>query len=140
MRVTGNLCQTVSVALGNFQKSLKVFCRVRPTFDCQKIDNLNEELRPTFAGFAHYVDELFQSRQKSIVTDAQQRPARNVANAGCFDYQSRRPSFGKPPIPIKIVLCDKSIFRRAPGNHRRNPRSTLERQWTDLNWLEEKRL
>ena len=78
------------------------------------------------------------SPEKSIVTDAQQGPARNIANTSRFNHQRGRSSFGKPLIPIEIILRNKSIFGRAPGNHRRHPGATGERDWTNLDWLEEK--
>ena len=121
----------------DLQEPLKVFRLVGTTLDRQKIDELNEEPRLTVAGFAHDINELFQSRQKSIVTDAQQRPTRNVANAGSFNHQCRRFSFGKSTIPIKIVLRDKSIFSCAPWHHRRHPGAIVESDRTDLDWLEE---
>src|SRR2546421_12915250 len=101
--------------VGSLEEPLKIFCSIRTALDRQKIDDLNKELRLTVAGFAHGVGQLFQSREKSIVTDAQQGPARNIANAGGFKDQRRGPAFGKPLIPIKIILRDKSSFSRAPG-------------------------
>ena len=124
--------------VGNVEEALKIFPPVGTTLDRQEIDDLNEELRLTVTGFAHRVDELFQSREKSIMTDAQQRPAGNVANAGRFNYQCRGSAFRKPPIPIKIALGDESIFGRAPRHHRRHPGATVESDWTNLDWLEEK--
>src|SRR5258707_7094035 len=109
----------------DLQEPLKIFRLVRTTLDGQEIDELNEELRLTVAGLADRIDQLFQSRQKSIVTDAQQRAARNVANAGSFNHQRRQSSPGKPSIPIKIVLGNKSIVSRAPWHHRRHPRPTV---------------
>src|SRR5437016_5671102 len=124
--------------VGNLEEPLKIFCSIRTALDREKIDDLNEEPGLTIAGFAHGVGQLFQSREKSIVTDAQQGPARNVANAGGFNHQRRGLAFVKPPVPIKIILGNKSIFSRAPGNHRRHPGATGERDWTNANWLEQK--
>src|SRR5205807_10412648 len=124
--------------IGNLKESLEIFFWIRATLHSKKIDDLDEELRLTVAGFANGLDKLFQSRQKSIVTDAQQRPAGNVANPGRFNHQRRGPALGKPPIPIKIILRDKSIFSRAPGDHRRHPRATGERDWTNSHWPETK--
>src|SRR5438270_13882645 len=111
--------------VGNVEEALKIFPPVGTTLDRQEIDDLNEELRLTVTSFAHRVDELLQSREKSIMTDAQQRPARNVANAGRFEYQCCGPAFRKSPIPIQIVVGDESILRRGPRRRRRYAGATL---------------
>ena len=119
----------------DLQEPLKIFRLVRTTLDGQEIDDLNEELRPSVAGFAHGVDQLFQSREKSIVTDAQQRPARNVANAGSFYHQRGWLPLRKTAIPVKVVLGNEAITSGAPWDHRRDPRATRQRQRTDVDWL-----
>src|SRR5206468_2241718 len=108
------------------QKALKELRRIGPAFYCEKINDLNKELGVTFACFAHRLHQFLQSRQKSIVTNSQERSTRNVANARSFDNQSGRLSFSKSAIPIKIVLGNESVFSRAPGHHCRNPRAAFE--------------
>src|SRR5262245_20792602 len=110
------------------EKAIEVFLRIGTTLNREKINDLNEEIRLTITRLSDGLNQLFQSRQKSIITDAQQWPARNVAHAGRFHHECRWFPFGKSSIPIEIVLRDESVFRRAPRHHRRNPRATVELQ------------
>ena|SRR5436190_2815731 len=107
--------------LGYFKESLKVLMRLRATLDRQEIDNLNEQFRLALTCFTHRLHQLPEARKESIVTDPQQRSARNITNAGSFDDQRPRPSFGKTAVPIEIVLSDEAFFSCAPRNHRRDP-------------------
>jgi hypothetical protein len=54
--------------------------------------------------------------------------------------QSGRLTFGKSPIPIKVVLGHESVICRAPGDHCRHPRTTSRLERTDVDWLVKKRL
>src|SRR5882672_645533 len=124
---------------GDLKKALEIFCRVRPSLDRQKVDNLNEEFGVTFACFPNSFDQLLQSRQKSVVTDSQQRPAGYVAHAGSFNHQCSGLSFREPSIPIQILWCDKSIFSRTPWDHGRHPGTAFQGDRPDADWLKQKR-
>src|SRR6266571_2896694 len=123
----------------DLQKLMKIFLGIGTPFDRKKIYDLNEKFGVATASFAHGLNQLFQSRQKSIVADAQQRPAGNVAHAGSFDDERRGLSFGKSSIPIEVVLGDETVFGRAPRHHRRHPRAALKRDRTNPNWPKKKR-
>src|SRR5574341_2340065 len=120
------------------EEPIEIFHRVRSSFDGKEVDDLNEELRLTFARLTHSFNQSPQARQKPIMPNAQQRPARNVAHAGMYDYQHGRLTFGESSIPIEIVPRDEPVFGRAPGHHRRHPRAILEGQWANLDWLKQK--
>ena len=87
-------------------------------------------------GFANSFDQLLKSRAETDLADAQQGAAGNIAHAGGLNDERRRSTFGKSPIPVEIVLRDKSVFGRAPRNHRRNPRAALKRQATQSRSVE----
>src|SRR5688500_4150386 len=111
------------MAITDLKKPLKVLRPFRPPLHRQKIDDLNEQPRLAAARFTHDVDQLSQSRYESIVADAQQRTARNVAHSRRLDHQHRRTSLSKARVPIEVLLRDKPVLGRAPRHHRRHPRA-----------------
>src|SRR5581483_2228645 len=137
--VTGHLRQGALMSIRSLQKSLKKFCRIRTTLDRQKINDLNEEFSVAAARLTDCFDQFLQSGNKSMVADAEQRPAGNIPYAGGFDDQCARLSLGESPIPINVVLCDKAVFGCAPRHHRRYPGTTFERQRPNRNGLKEER-
>ena len=46
-------------------------------------------------------------------------------------------AFGESSIPIQVVLRDKAIFGRAPGNHRRHPGAAGQLERTNLDGLKQ---
>src|SRR5437588_6549996 len=104
----------------DLKKPLEKLCPVRPPLNGEKVQDLNKETRMPATGFAHSLDKLAESGKESIMTNAQQRTAGNVAHTGGFNHQSARLSFGKSPVPIKICLGDKTIFGGPPRHHCRN--------------------
>src|SRR6266446_1770905 len=101
--------------IGDFKKSLEKLCRIRPPLNGEKIQDLNKKTRSATTGFAHRLDKLAKPGKESIVTNTEQRSAGDVAHTGRFNHQCARLSFGKSPIPIKVCLRDKTVFRRPPG-------------------------
>src|SRR5204863_7546483 len=81
------------------------------------------EKRLPLTRFSHHFDKLAQSWNESIVANAKQRTTRNVTHASRFHHAHARSSFSKTTIPVEVTLRDKSIFSRAPRNHRRHPRA-----------------
>ena len=71
---------------GDFKKAIEILAAIRPALDREKINDLNKKFGVAVACFAHGLDQLFQSGQKSIVPDAQERPTRNVTHTGRLDY------------------------------------------------------
>src|ERR1700682_552244 len=93
----------------------------------------------TCARFADSLDQLFQSRQKTIVADAQQGTTGNVAHAGSFDHQRAWSPGSKPSIPVEVFLSNNAIVRRAPWHHRGHPGATLQFKPSDANRLKHER-
>ena len=74
----------------DLQEPFEDISLVGPALDREEINDLNEKFCVALACFANRLNQLLQSGQESIVTDAQQRAAGDVANAGRFDDQRRR--------------------------------------------------
>src|SRR5262245_35613282 len=115
------------------QKSRKVFFFFRPPPHSQKIYDLNEQSRMPSARLPHDLNQLTQARNKTVMSDAQQRPARNVADARGLDHDRAGTPLGEATVPVENVLCDKTFFGRPPRNHRRNPRPAFKRYMPDAN-------
>ena len=50
----------------------------RPALDRQEVDALDQELRVPLGALPHHLDQLAQSGQEAVVSDAQQGPARHA--------------------------------------------------------------
>src|SRR5258706_10329697 len=112
---------------GNRQKTPEKFVRLRAPPNRQKIDDLDEESRLAAAGASHASNQLGEPGQEAIVTDSQERSARNVSNPGGFDHQRARAAARETLVPIEHVFGHEALFGRAPRHHRRNPGSMPER-------------
>src|SRR5712691_8290464 len=117
--------------IGYAQKTFEILFSFRSSLHGEKVDDLNQQLCVTTAGFSNSVHKFSQAGNKPVVSNPQQRPAGNVSNASRLNHQSCRLSGGESAVPIKISLRDESIFSRAPGNHCRDPRARLEHKWTE---------
>src|SRR5262249_37669862 len=115
------------------QKSREVFFFFRPPPHRQKIYNLNEQSRMPSARLPHDLNQLTQARNETVMSDAQQRPARNVAHARGLDHDRAGTPLGEAPVPVEDILRDKAFFGRPPRNHRRNPRPAFKRYAPDAN-------
>ena len=73
-------------------------------------------------------DQLTKARDESIVADAEQRAARDVADARRLDDERAGPSGREPLVPLEHFVGDESLVGRAPGNHRRHPRALAQAQ------------
>src|ERR1043165_3994038 len=123
----------------HFQEALKIFRTLRTTLHRKKIDDLNEQQRLPLASLTDNLGEFAQSGDKTIVADSKQRTTRNITHACRFDDQHTRPPLREPAVPVEILLRHKSIFRRAPGHHRRHPRAAARLEFADGNRAEEPR-
>src|SRR5262245_16018171 len=72
--------------------------------------------------------------------NAQQRSARNVANAGGLDHDRARSAACETAVPFDDAVRDKTVVRRAPGNHGRDPGALRQLQAADPDPREEQRL
>src|SRR2546425_5332872 len=124
---------------GDLKKPLEKLCRLRPPLNGEKVQDLNEETRMAATGFAHSLHKLAKSGKESIMTNAEQRTAGDVAHTGCFNHQSARLSFGKSPVPIKICLGDETVFGGPPGHHCRHPGAAFQADRANGDWLEKER-
>src|SRR5436190_2393249 len=129
-----------AMLIADYKEPLKELCRFGPSFYREKVDDLNEELSLSLAGFADSLDQPFQPRQKTIMSNAKQRPTGNVAHAGGFDDQLRGPAYREAPVPVKIVLSDKSLLGRSPGDHGGHPGAARELQRAQLDRLKQQGL
>src|SRR4029079_16127719 len=82
--------ERLAMPIADLQDALEELAGIRATPDAQEIDELNEQAGLALARPSHDLDQLPQPRQKTIVTDAQQWAAGNVANAGRLDHDDRR--------------------------------------------------
>ena len=91
------------------------------------------------ARLSHGVNEPLQPLDITVVADAQQRPAWDVANAGRLHDDRAWPTARQPLIPGDDGIGDKAVIRRAPGHHRRNPSALREAEPTFLERREQTR-
>src|SRR6185369_7864287 len=124
----------------HFQKSLKVFRTLRTSLHRKKINDLNKQQRLPIARFTHSLDELAQPGNKSIIADSKQWTTRNIAHTRRLNNKHTRPPFSKTAVPVEILLRDKAVLGRAPGHHRRYPRTTPCLELPYRNRTEEPRL
>ena len=72
------------------------------------------------------VDEVGEPGDEAIVADAQERPARDVADAGRLDDDRAGLPLGEAAVPVEHVRRDEAVLGRAPRHHRRHPGALLE--------------
>src|SRR6516164_4569359 len=133
------IAEGLAVLVGHLQKAREELFRIGPPADRQEIDQLNEEAGVALAGLPHAVDQPAQAGQKAVVADAQQRAARDVADAGRLDHDRARAAARKALVPVDDLVGDVAFLGRPPRHHRRNPGALLEPGWTDHNWREQAR-
>ena len=127
------------VSICHLQETLEEFRRLGSTPDSQKIDDLDEQPRLAAARAPHGVNEPPEPLDITVVADAQQRPARDVANAGRLHDDRAWPTAREPLVPGDDGIGGKAVIRRAPGHHRGNPGALRERQPTFLERREQAR-
>ena len=76
-------------------------------------------------------------RDEPVMTDAQQRPAGDVADAGCLDDDRRGPTGREAAIPVQYGWRDETVFGRSPRHHRRHPGACRQIELADANRAEE---
>ena len=130
----------IDVVLGDRQEAREVLRRLRPPSDRQEVEDLQEHARAPAAAGAHGGDELAQARDEAIVADAQQRPTRHVANAGCFDHQHAGRAVGEAAVPVEHVGGDEAVLGCSPRHHRRHPAPARRRHRSDRRRREQERL
>ena len=69
---------------------------------------------------------------EAIVPGAQERAARDVADAGRFDDQCARLSLGESRVPLDDFVGDHAVLGRAPRDHGGNPRAAGESEAADV--------
>jgi len=127
------------VPVGDRQVPAEEFRRLGPAPDRQEVDHLDEELRFAVARLVHRVDDAPQPRHEAVVADAQQRPARHVADAGGLDDDRAGPASREARVPVDVVLGDEAVVGGAPRHHRRHPGARGEFQRTEAQRREQGR-
>ena len=124
--------------VGDGEKPLEEFSRfrLRPG---REVDELHEQPGAAAAGAPHAFDEAPQAGQKTIVADAQQRPARHVANAGGLDHNGAGRAAREPFVPVDDVVGGVALFGRPPWNHGRHPGALLKLYRTNLDRRKQQR-
>src|SRR5215470_6074388 len=89
--------------------------------DCEEIDQLDEQASFAAARFAHYTDELPQSRQKSIMSGTQQWAARHVSDTRRLDDDCARPAAREALVPFQHFGRDETFFTGPPWHHGGHP-------------------
>ena len=131
--------QACTMALAYPQKPLEEFFRFGTAADTEEIDDLDEDPRMPLAGAAYRFNQFAQAGDVAVVTDAQQRPAGDVAYARCFDDYRPGASTRKALVPLQHVCSDNTVFVRAPRHHRRHPGALLQFERADARRAEESR-
>ena len=127
------------MTISDGEKPLEEFLRIRAAADRQKIDQLHEQPGAARACPAHRFRQLTQTRQKAVVPDAQERPARHVADAGRLDHDGARRAAREPLVPFEHVLGDIALLGSPPRHHGGNPGALLERDRADIDRREQPR-
>ncbi len=120
-----------AVAVGDLEVAAEVGLRLRPPPDRQEVDDLDEEAGVAAAGAAHGLDQLGEAGEEAVVADAQQRAARDVADAGRLDDERPRLAVGEALVPVEHLVGDEALLGGAPGHHRRHPGALLELHGAD---------
>ena len=113
------------------QELLEELVALRPPADRQKVDDLDQQLRMPAACLAYCIGQAFEAGKKTIMPDAQQRPARHVANSSRLDDDGARPPARETAVPVDDIVGDIAVVRRAPRHHRRHPGALLQLQRAD---------
>src|SRR4030095_906373 len=103
--------------VGDLEIAAEESTRLGPPADRDEVEDLNEEPGPALAPLAHRLDERAKPRHEPVVTDAEQRAARDVANARRLDDEDAGLSLGEPGVPLENLRRDQAVGGGAPGHH-----------------------
>ena len=113
--------QQRAMPVGEHQELAEVSLRLGPAANPEKVDDLNEETGPSTARLANGAHQLRQAGDEAVMADPEQRPTRDVADAGGLDHQGTRLAAREALVPGEDLRGDESILGRPPGHHRRHP-------------------
>ena len=119
--VAGPLGQDAAVARRDVEKPGQELVARGPPLDREEVDELDEQQGLAGRRLADRGDQVTQPGDESIVADAQQRPRRDVADAGRLDDDDPGPALGEPRVPVDHVAGDLALGRGPPRHHRRHP-------------------
>ena len=134
-----NFGQLLAMLWADLEKAPEKLLRRWPPLDRKKVDNLDEEPGLAFTRAADCLDKLAQSRNKAIVSDPEERPARDIADARRLDDDRTRLAAREPLVPIEDLSGDEAFLGRAPRHHGGNPRPVTELDRSDTDGAEERR-
>ena len=92
----------------------------------EKVDQLDQQSRLSAARRAHDIYQVAQSREKALVTSAQQRPAPNITNTGSLHNKGARSATRETLVPLQYVVAHESVVGCAPRHHGRHPRAVSQ--------------
>jgi len=121
--VTTVVTERRAMGVGELEKAREIFLALGSTTDRKKIDQLDEQECLAAGRFFDGGGELLEAGHEPIVTDPQQRPRCDIANAGRLDDDHAGSTLRESRIPIDHVFGDEAVVGRAPRHHRRHPRA-----------------
>ncbi len=124
----GGLRESPAQVVRHGEVAPEIVLRGRPPADGEEVDDLDEEAGVPSALAAHRLHEVAQAREEPVVPDAQERPARDVADPGSFHDQCTGPALGEAAVPVHDLAGDDAVLRGAPGDHGGHPGPLLGRQ------------
>src|SRR5262249_47563311 len=135
--LAGCFCQGVAMAILDHEKTAEELVLLRTALDRQKVNDLDKEPRVAPAITPDDLDQRLKARNESLVSDAKQGSAWDIANPGGFDDDGPGAPLCKAAVPVQIVFGDKSILGGPPGNHGRDPGPALQGDRPDSNGSEQ---
>src|SRR5262249_32527357 len=100
-RVVASEGELPTQRVGHLEVATEESLGLRTAPDRDEVEDLYEEPRPASAVLAHRVDERPKPGHEAIVANAQERPARDVADAGRLDDEHTGLPVGKPGVPVE---------------------------------------
>ncbi len=135
--VAGEVSQPLAVLRAELEMSAEVGLLCRAPADAQEVDDLDEQAGLAARRLAHAVDQLAQARDEALVADAQERPGRDVADAGRLDHQHAGAAGGEARVPVDDVVGDEAVVGGAPRDHGRHPGALASLHRSDVDRREE---
>lgn len=111
--------------IGDLEVAAEKRFALGPPAHREEVEHLDEEARPAAARLAHGLDEAPEPRDEPVIADPQERPARDVADAGRLDDEDARLARGEARVPVEDLGRDEAVVGGAPGDHRRHPGAVL---------------
>jgi len=109
----------------------------RAPLDREEIDDLDQEARAAPRARAHHLDQLPQAGYEALVADAQERSARDVADARRLDHEGPGLAVREAAVPVEHLARDRAVLAGAPRHHGGDPGARAEQKRADAERREE---